>query len=86
LLRSFLHFYTLILDYNETFMDLVHRGPLPLQDDTDIQSFFQGVTLRNHIHFTILAIGEVVLVILFLISLRAILKATVTQPARDHDT
>lgn len=66
--------YIVILDYNETFMDLVRRGPLPLQDQTDIQSFFQSITLRNEIYFTVLGIGEVILVILFLITLRALLK------------
>jgi hypothetical protein len=72
--------YILILDYNETFLDLVQRGPLPLQDQTDIQSFFQSITLRHEIYFTILGIGEVILVILFLLTLRALLKTTVTEP------
>jgi uncharacterized membrane protein YphA (DoxX/SURF4 family) len=64
--------YMLIESSNEDFRDLMHRG-FPL-DETQIDAYFQDATVRHQTLFAILAVGELVLVVLFVIALRASLK------------
>jgi hypothetical protein len=65
--------YMIIESWNEDFIDLTHRGELG--DQTDIQSYFNDATVRHQTLFTILAAGEVVFVVLLVITLRAIFKS-----------
>jgi hypothetical protein len=64
--------YVVIESSNLDFQDLVHRGPL--LDETQIQSYFHDTTVRHQMLFTILAVSESVLVVLFIIAFRASMK------------
>jgi len=64
--------YMLVESWNEDLVNLGHRGT-PL-DDTGVQSYFNDVSARHQTLLTILAIGEIAMLILFILAFRAGLK------------
>ena len=65
--------YALVESWNEDFTDLTRRGPL--FDETDLPNYFQDATVRHQTLFTFLAIFEVVLAVLIVITLRAAFRS-----------
>jgi hypothetical protein len=65
--------FVLVESWNEDLANLGQQGT-PL-DDTGIQSYFNDVSARHQTLLTILAIGEITMLVLFVLAFRAGLKS-----------
>jgi hypothetical protein len=60
--------YVLIESWNEDFADLGHRGQSAQFDWTDAQGYFADATVKHETLLIILAVGEIVLLVLFILT------------------